>query len=69
MHAGEMKKGRSQRAKGGIISAITVETSKLEGKQEKNARRRGKDRQGPACKRRQIARRQRRDVQGGGETG
>ncbi|MBC8544978.1 hypothetical protein [Bianquea renquensis] len=35
----------------------------------KNARRRGGERQKPACKRRQIACRQRRDVQGGGETG
>ena len=105
MHAGEAGKGRGQRANGGKISAITVETSKLAGKREekctpvrrgragasvqteakcppsssrrprrrgnriKNARRRGGERQKPACKRRQIAHRQRRDVQGGGETG
>ena len=35
----------------------------------KNARRRDEERQKPACKRRQIAHRQRRDVQGGGESG
>ena len=69
MHAGEMKKGRGQRANGGRLRAVNVETSKAAGKRDKNARRRGEDRQGPACKRRQIARRQRRDVQGGGETG
>ena len=39
------------------------------GNRKKNARRRGKDRQGPACTRKQIARRHRRDVQAGGETG
>ena len=31
MHAGEVKKGRGQRAQGGKIPAITVETSKLAG--------------------------------------
>ena len=69
MHAGEVKKGRSQRAKGGKLPTVIVETSKAAGKRDKNARRRGEDRQGPACKRRQIARRHRRDVQAGGETG
>ena len=39
------------------------------GNRIKNARRRGEERQRPACTRRQIAHRQRRDVQGGGETG
>ena len=34
MHAGEAGKGRGQRANGGKISAITVETSKLAGKRE-----------------------------------
>ncbi|MBC8544680.1 hypothetical protein [Bianquea renquensis] len=35
----------------------------------KNARRRGEERQGPACTRREIPRRHRRNGQGGGETG
>ena len=33
MHAGEMKKGRGQRANGGKIPAGTVETAKLAEKQ------------------------------------
>ena len=50
-------------------STVNVETSKAAGKRDKNARRRGEEGQGLACKRRQNAHRQRRDVQGGGETG
>ncbi|MFQ9799528.1 MAG: hypothetical protein ACLR23_12065 [Clostridia bacterium] len=103
MHAGEARKGRGQRANGGKMPTVIVETSKAAGKQDKkctparrrqkqqraneancppstsrrprrrgngkkNARRRGGETK-PACKRRQIAHRQRRDVQGGGETG
>ena len=105
MHAGEMKKGRGQRANGGKIPATSVETPKLAEKQnekctpvrrrkakasvhteakslpsqskrpsrrrngKKNARRRDEERQRPACTRREIARRHRRDAQAGGETG
>ena len=44
MHAGEMKKGRGQRANGGKIPAGTVETAKLAEKQNKKCTpvRRGK---------------------------
>ena len=34
MHAGEAEKGRSQRANGGKLPAVNVETSKAAGKQE-----------------------------------
>ncbi|MFQ9801084.1 MAG: hypothetical protein ACLR23_21570 [Clostridia bacterium] len=34
MHASEMKKGRGQRAQGGKIPAVTVETAKPEEKWE-----------------------------------
>ncbi|MFQ9799529.1 MAG: hypothetical protein ACLR23_12070 [Clostridia bacterium] len=61
--------GRSQRANGANCPPSASETSKAAGKRDKNARRRGEERQGLACKRRQNAHRQRRDVQGGGETG
>ncbi|MBC8544975.1 hypothetical protein [Bianquea renquensis] len=69
MHAGEARKGRGRRANGGRLPTVNVETSKAAGKRDKNARRRGEEGQGLACKRRQNAHRQRRDVQGGGETG
>ena len=44
MHAGEMKKGRGQRANGGKIPAGSVETAKSEEKQNKKCTpvRRGK---------------------------
>ena len=44
MHAGEMKKGRGQRANGGKIPAGTVETAKLAEKREEKCTpaRRGK---------------------------
>ena len=69
MHAGEAGNSRGQRANGGKISAITVKTAKLAGKQEEKCTPVRRGRAGLACKRRQIARRHRRDVQGGGETG
>ena len=68
MHAGEARTGRGQRANGGRLRAGSVEMSKAAGKRDKNARRRDEERQRPACKRRQNAHRQCRDVQGGGET-
>ncbi|MBC8542870.1 hypothetical protein [Bianquea renquensis] len=104
MHAGEARDGRGQRAHGGKLYAVSVETSKPAEKWEekctpvrrgraeasvhkeanctppsskrpsrrrnrmKNARRRGEEVQRPACKRRQNARRHRRDAQAGGET-
>ena len=69
MHAGEAGTSRGQRANGGKISAITVKTAKLAGKREEKCTPVRRGRAGLACKRRQIARRHRRNVQGGGETG
>ena len=69
MPAGEAGNSRGQHANGGKISAITVKTAKLAGKQEEKCTPVRRGRAGLACKRRQIARRHRRDVQAGGETG
>ncbi|MFQ9801089.1 MAG: hypothetical protein ACLR23_21580 [Clostridia bacterium] len=68
MHAGEMKKGRGQRAHRGKIPAVTVETAKLAEKQNKNARRRDEERRRPACTQRQNPCRHSRNSQTGGET-
>ncbi|MBC8543960.1 hypothetical protein [Bianquea renquensis] len=68
MHAGEAKNGSSQRAKGGKFVHATVKTIAPAEKQNKNARRRGEERQRPACKRRQIRPRHREDDSAGGET-
>ncbi|MFQ9798552.1 MAG: hypothetical protein ACLR23_06020 [Clostridia bacterium] len=67
MHAGEAKNDRGQRSKGGT-PAGRVETPEPAEKWEENARRRGEERQGLACKGRQIPSGRRRNEQAGGET-
>ncbi|MFQ9798553.1 MAG: hypothetical protein ACLR23_06025 [Clostridia bacterium] len=68
MHAGEMKKGRGQRAHGGKFPAGSAGNAHAGGEMEENARRRGEERQGLACKRRQL-RPQRRNDHAGEEIG
>ena len=68
MHAGEARKCRGQRAHGGKLYAVSVETSKPAEKRDKKCTPLGEEGQRPAYTRGQNPRRQRRNVQAGGET-
>ena len=68
MHAGEARKCRGQRARGGKLYAVSVETSKPAEKRDKKCTPLGEEGQRPAYTRGQNPRRQRRNVQAGGET-
>ncbi|MFQ9798224.1 MAG: hypothetical protein ACLR23_04045 [Clostridia bacterium] len=69
MHAGEAGRAGLACKRRQNCPPASSRCPRRRGNGKKNARRRGKDRQGPACTRRQIARRHRRDSQVGGETG